>query len=518
MYIFTASHEKVELEYMETKLHEDGGRLAVRASGTDAIAHSRLTRAARQFFGLSTGVDFESSSKSIAEIVKKEPPLAVFREVQSGLLRMVHKELVIRFAPGASQQTQDLILKKHHLEVREVNPFVNSQVIVRSKNGKRTGVTLLELANNLMSDENVAFATPNFVSEFHRTAISIPIEQWHLKNTASVTGQKINEDVKAEGAWTITQGKSSIVIAVLDDGVDVGHPNLKAAIRKNPDPNEARDRLGRDFFVPPDNPEHFNPRPKVFQFPFNEMTGNDIHGTPCAGVIVAQGKNGGPMGIAPKCKLLAIKVFHGDALASDARVANAIRYASLHADILSCSWSSGASADIEAAINTDAANGRQGKGSAVFCASGNDSNTVVAAPARFLGAIAVGASTDQAKQASYSNSGAELSIVAPSSGGKQRIFTTDVSIADRGFNLGTASAGGDDGLSTNSFGGTSSATPLAAGVAALVLSVKPDLKRDELKALLEKTADKIGPASAYNSQGKSSKFGFGRINAERAVS
>src|SRR5438094_362487 len=72
-------------------------------------------------------------------------------------------------------------------------------------------------------------------------------------------------------------------------------------------------------------------------FPFDQIMGNNIHGTPCAGVAAAAGQNGSAFGIASKCRILAVKIFHGDFLASDARVAHAIRYAALHADTLSCS-------------------------------------------------------------------------------------------------------------------------------------------------------------------------------------
>jgi subtilisin family serine protease len=160
--------------------------------------------------------------------------------------------------------------------------------------------------------------------------------------------------------------------------------------------------------------------------------------------------------------------------------------------------------------------GRKGKGAAVFCAVGNDFGSPVGFPAALPEAIGVGASTDQGKLAAYSNVGPEVWIVAPSSGGKQGIFTTDVSLPNRGFNLGTGAAGGADGLHTNSFGGTSSATPLTAGVGALFLSVKPSFKRDELKHLLAETADKIG-SDHDPATGHSPRFGFGRVNAEAAV-
>ncbi len=128
-------------------------------------------------------------------------------------------------------------------------------------------------------------------------------------------------------------------------------------------------------------------------------------------------------------------------------------------------------------------------------------------PARDPHAIAVGAVTDRGQRAEYSSIGPEIAFVAPSSGGVRSIFTTDVSLPSRGFNL--------DGLHTNDFGGTSAAAPIAAGVGALVLSVHPDLSREELKDLLKATTDKIG--GGYDAQSRSNEFGFGRINAGRAV-
>jgi subtilisin family serine protease len=121
-------------------------------------------------------------------------------------------------------------------------------------------------------------------------------------------------------------------------------------------------------------------------------------------------------------------------------------------------------------------------------------------------------------RAGYSNYGPEVDLVAPSSGGAEAIFTTDVANpAGRGFNLGVAERGGEDGLHTNEFGGTSSATPLAAGVGALVLSILSELSRDELQSLLQDTAEKIGDPAAYGPDGRSDLFGYGRVSAERAV-
>ncbi len=514
MHVYSARKEKISLVPLVTNMKWEAGQpqFALRGPADAPRAAAPVRRAAEAFLGMAT-----PGLRSLAgDKPEKEPPPGVFREEATGLIRVVHKEVVIRFAPSTSLRKRNLILAKHGLKVRSENVYVDHQIVAYTHDPKKLGMHMVEVANDCATMDEVVFATPNFVSQFRRTAASaIPRPQWHLDNRGAKRGQIVGEDVDARGAWKITKGRRTITIAVLDDGVDVDHPNLKKNIRRKPDPKNPRDLVGRDFFVRPDQPEHWDPRPKLFRFPFDQMSGNDIHGTPCAGVIAAAGVDGGALGIAPNCRILPVKIFHADDLASDAHVADAIRYAAKFADILSCSWSGGSSADIELAIEDAGRIGRKGLGSAVFCASGNESQPV-GFPASHPEAIAVGASTAQARLASYSNFGKELWIVAPSSGGIEDIYTTDVGYPHRGFNTGTKEAGGQDGLHTNSFGGTSSATPLAAGVGALCLSVNPKLTRQSLKQLLADTADKIGPDHSP-STGHSKKFGHGRINAARAV-
>jgi subtilisin family serine protease len=503
MHVFDARRDKVELIELGAGAELDA-RLGMAAEAL--LVESPVAKAHRAFFELGRG----RGPLRAARVAPPPPgpPPSSFKERDTGLVRTFHRELVLRFRERTAAAARKRILESFQLEVRRTNAFVAEQVVVRDKTRRRAGGELIEIANQCAALDEVVFATPNFVSEYRRQLAKIPAAQWHLDNLGTAAGQRKGEDVGAKEAWKLTRGKRDVVVAVLDDGVDVDHPNLQANVWRA---TGGKDRVGRDFFLPDDHPDHYNPRPKKFRFPFDDMPGNDIHGTPCAGVIAAAG--GGAVGIAPRCRVLAVKIFHADELASDERVADAIRYAARRAGVISCSWSSATSPDVQLALE-DARKARGGRGVAVFCATGNESSKV-AFPARDPLTIAVGASTDQAKLAGYSNTGPQVDVVAPSSGGVREIFTTDVSVAGRGFNVGRAAQGGKDGLHTNSFGGTSSATPLAAGIAALMLSVHPKLSAEEVREIQRGTADKIG--DGYDAAGFSPRFGCGRVNAAQAV-
>jgi subtilisin family serine protease len=409
------------------------------------------------------------------------PPNAAFLEVTSGLVRIVHRELVIRFHPAVAERRRQSLLRAHGFKVLRVNPFHPDQWIVAAPSRRYSGEALLEIANLWAEQDGVVFAAPNFLSVPRREGLSISAEEWH------------HLDLRALTAWERTAGRREITVAVLDDGIDLSHPNLRRNLWRNPD-RKAPDRHGRDFFLPEGHPGHFDPRPKRFQFPFDHVALNDIHGTPCAGLIAAAGLRGGSTGVAPGCLVLPVKIFHADDLVLDERVANAIRWAGRHADVLSCSWSTGVSPDVELALE-DIGQGRDGRGVAVVCAAGNGFGAPVGFPARSPRAIAVGASTDHGERAAYASRGPELAFLAPSSGGERSVWTTDVSQPGLGFT--------PDLLHTHRFGGTSAAAALAAGVGALVLSVNPELDRAGLKELMVQTADEIR--------------GGRRLNAARAV-
>ncbi|MEE9587430.1 MAG: S8 family serine peptidase [Hyphomicrobiaceae bacterium] len=521
MKLSVSKNQTIELEELpeQSVATRHGRQIIIQGGESSARFTNLVNNAARAHFEMPDAVRMEAGSRSLVKAAGKVRP-AIFREKESQLLRMVYKELTLRFRDGLSSRVRNQILRTHGLEVRRRGGFDRSLFVVHDPSRKILAQRVVEVSNDLMQLDDIEMASPNFVSEFPRDAVPRPSStQWHLHHPSG-SNQAQGSDVDIREAWKTSMGSPQIVIAVLDDGIDVDHPNLRDSIVSRPDPNDPHDLVGRDFFVPDDHPEHFNPRPKLFRFPFDRMAGNDIHGTPCAGVAASSGRLNRIYGAAPACRILPVKIFHADDLASESRVADAIAYAATFADVLSCSWSGPTSAIIETTLR-DVANGWEGSrrgnlGTPVFCATGNDGVNRVSYPARSDHTMGVGATTDQADIAGYSNRGPEVWVSAPSSGGARSIMTTDVGYQNRGFNLGTHNAGGVDGFHTNGFGGTSSATPLVAGIAALVLSVGPDLSLDEVKTILRDTSDKIGAGYSGNPS-HSPKFGYGRVNAGAAV-
>ncbi len=434
--------------------------------------------------------------------------MPVFVERESKLTLVATDQILVTFKAKATSATRRKLLNGLDLAVVGKSEFDPRRHILAATSVRRASRTL-DLANRLAEAEDVIdFAAPNFLAEVRKRKVNDPqfAQQWHLDNTGQNGGIAL-QDVRALGAWNLVGGGArQIVIAIIDDGIDIDHPDLKANIWTNPR-RGARDRHGRDFF---DDSDRYNPRPKIFSPPFDDTDTNDIHGTPCAGVAAAVGNNSrGVAGIAWNCQLMAVKILAGPGLAPNDRIADAIRYAAQQADVLSCSWQVARHPDIESALDFAVTRGRRGKGSVVCVASGNEKASRISFPASDEAVIAVGACNDRGRRSRYSNYGPGLTLVAPSSDDhRPGITTTDVNLRGKGYSSGAYC---DD------FSGTSAATPLAAGIAALTLSANRSLTWKDVRHILTSTAEKIDTANGGYARGYSLEYGYGRVNAEAAV-
>lgn len=378
-------------------------------------------------------------------------------EASDGKLQGITNEFIVKLANGTTfEQLEDLVKKNNCIIIKE-NEFVKNQYLISVS--KTSVLNSLQIANLFYETRLFEFSAPNFFREkiLHSND---PLfgNQWPLKNTGQ-SGGISGADIKIEQAWTITQGRSEIRIAVVDEGVDLTHPDLFRNLETG------FDATGNGTQGAP-------------------LSG-EFHGTACAGIIAAEKGNGiGIEGVAPNCKILPVHASFGY-YATDQWLADALEwswYPSFgNADVVSNSWGGGGEHDaITNAINSAVNQGRGGLGCVVLFSSGNDYNSTVSYPARLSNVIAVGATSVNDSRESYSNYTSALDVVAP--GGNKNIYTTDI--------VGFAGYSTSDYASD--FDGTSAACPHAAGVAALILSVNRCLTGTEVKQILELSCDKVG--------------------------
>lgn len=411
-------------------------------------------------------------------------------------------EIYITFEEGVDENEQKIVLEEYALDLverREDNRII-AKVTANSPNP-------IKVANFLQAISLVKMAEPDLDTMLDEYAFSAPHDdlvdhQWHLQNNGFVADVdyrlRKGADAKIVDAWRRLGGTGSnkITIAVIDNGFDLTHPDLKGKVTQPFDLwNQSSSLLQGD---------------KRF-----------THGTPCASVALAASNGQGMVGAAPQARFMPISGTSFSARSTEQMFDYCIDKG---ADIISCSWGT-TDANFrlnrikEEAIAKAARKGRKGKGSVILFAVGNDDLDFVNFYAAHPDVIAVAASTSQDTYASYSNRGREVSVCAPSNGDWPILAARawwDEGLDWENGNYKYWRDGRSRGKHYKHFGGTSSSTPLVAGICALILSANPDLTAKEVKDILQNTADKIGSPSEYRN-GHSVKYGYGRVNAGRAV-
>ncbi len=331
--------------------------------------------------------------------------------------------------------------------------------------------------------------------------------QWHLKRSGTAV---VGTDVNVESAWNypaaIGSRGAGVRIGIVDDGLQTAHPDLAP----NVDTVNDKDWNGGDA----------DPNPGV----------GDDHGTACAGNAAAKGNNGiGVTGTAPDATLVGMRLIA--AAVSDAEEAQAMSYLPDLIQIKSNSWGPSDTGKVlespgplmAASLQSAATSGRGGKGSIILWAGGNGGNvgdnSNYDGYANSIYTIAIGATDSLGKRAYYSEPGANIVVCAPSNGNGSALgITTADRTGSNGYNTASSANGGDY---TDDFGGTSSATPTAAGIVALMLEKNPNLGWRDVQEILIRSAVKPPGSTGWvtNSAGFpfNRDFGAGLINATAAV-
>lgn len=341
------------------------------------------------------------------------------------------------------------------------------------------GNDVLKVANEIKESGLVEWCQPNFIAD-RKVGNPLYPDQYYLNNTGQFGGVA-GIDINAPEAWALTTG-CGIRVAVVDEGVD-NHNDMNGRVTTGFDPVNLTN-------------------------PGRPLVAADNHGVACAGIIAASNNTIGIRGIAENAIIVPVKIFANGTAYTDSDIGDAINWAwdDGNAEVLSNSWGNGPpSSDITNAINNATPSGRGGLGSVVVACSMNAYPVIsnVAFPASLSNVLAVGAIDKSGNIWGYSQRGSAMNLVAPSGdvNGNGDVRTTDRS--------------GSDGYSSgdyyNNFGGTSAAAPQAAGVAALVLSVNPNLTESQVRGILQQTATDMGTSGFDNT------FGYGRLNAQAAV-
>jgi len=340
-------------------------------------------------------------------------------------------------------------------------------------------LSLEEAAQRYRSLPNVEYVEPNLILKADFTpndSFFIGRQQWYYNQ------------IGATKAWDTEKGDPSVIVAVLDTGVDVTHPDLSPNIWTNPgeiagngvddDGNGCVDDVHGCNFVD-DSPSctYLLPAPN------NHMDDDAGHGTFASGVVAAKGNNQiGVSGVAPNVTIMPVKVLDCQGMGTASAAAEGIIYAAKEgARVINMSFGAegGSAADLQtisAAI--DEAHDRYGV--VVVAAAGNSNRGIVSFPARYGKVIAVSAS-DHLKpdtKAPFSSWGPEVAVTAPG----VDIAST---LPTRFCGLEWSCFGSNQPYALGS--GTSFSTPLVSGAAALILSKGP-MSPDQVKNRLMKTA------------------------------
>ena len=267
----------------------------------------------------------------------------------------------VKFKDDTPKRDIERVLEDESLEI--VDDFGKNSLLVRVTDA--TGKNPIRAANSVALREIVEYAEPNLVRNLVRCGF-IPADplfpsQWHLfapvNDTELVKGAGIN----APDAWELTTGRRDVVVAVADDGFDLTHPDFagtgKVVGRLNVTPTFSGLRYDSDV----------SPRP------------GDYHGTPCAGVAIAEQNGQGVVGVAPGCAFLAVRF---PLTTDDGQLARMFIRISRDADVVSCSWGypptdRPMSLTLRDEITRLArTGGRRGKG-LVFCVAAGNNNAPV---------------------------------------------------------------------------------------------------------------------------------------------
>jgi subtilisin family serine protease len=363
-------------------------------------------------------------------------------------------------------------------------------------------VNILTAIAAYAANSYVEYAEPNFIGQAH----AIPNDpmfttQWGLRNDGTNPPNHpgtADADIDAPEAWDIETGDSSVIVAMLDTGIDWDHPDLSARIWNNADETvNGVDDDGNGYID------------DIRGWDFANNDNNPIddhgHGTVNAGIVGANTNNGvGVAGVDWHCKIMAVKVLNQNMWGLYSWWASGLKYAADNgAKVISMSMGGTSSSQ----TLKDAVDYAYGLNCVIVVSMGNDNSNTIYYPAAYSNVIAVGATdTDDTRcvppdwqpfgmQNGGSNYGNHIDVVAPGNWINSTVWNNVYQY----------------------WGGTSMAAPFVSGLAALLFAKEPTLTNAEVQNIICITAEDQVGNPAEDTPGWDIYYGFGRINAYHAL-
>ncbi len=383
--------------------------------------------------------------------------------------KAISGQIIVKFKPQYTAAQINRDLRQYHLAISKTIEGIN-QTVIKVPKGQEDAF-LQKLKNDPFVEQGQrdytthAFLVPND-PKFNL--------QYAFKNTGqAILGHagKANADIHVEDAWSVTEG-NGVKVAILDTGINLNQPDLAGKVVLQ----------------------------KSFVSGASTVEDGNGHGTHVAGIVAADTNNGvGIAGTCPGCQLLIGKVLDDSGSGTTSEATAGITWAADNgAKVISMSL--GTTESQSSPMYNQAVSYALSKGAIVVAAAGNDGVSELNYPAAATGVVSVAATTNTDAKASYSNFGNWVQIAAPGDNILSTGPTHSFQIAPFGY-------------STSSpyyyLSGTSMATPIVSGIAALVASTSFGTTPQALINRLYSTADKIS--------GTGSDWINGRINAQAAV-
>jgi thermitase len=411
-----------------------------------------------------------ASQRPAARQLRVERPV-----LRRRILRAAPNRVLLRFRSDISESYAEGLLRSYGFSAIRRIPRVGVYCVRTSP-----GISVTETLAMLRRNPDIEQARPDYRTRLATTPNDPYFQayQYNLRNRGGILDisddirpqTKSGADIKATTAWDETKGDPAVVIAIVDSGVDMSHPELAAKVVSS----------GWDFV----NDDA-------------DATDDNWHGTHTAGIAAADTDNGiGIAGVAWNCKVLPVKVTEADGTGYYSWLIDGIIWATDQgADVINLSLGG----DVDDPFLEDACKYAFDRGVVLAAAAGNDASSVLYPAAYDKYVLAVAATDYNDEPADFSNFGPEVDVAAPGI-----------------YILGPAPQWyvGEEYLPYLFASGTSEATPHVAGMAALIKSLKPELKAADIMNIIRYTADDVNRSTL---PGRDDHIGYGRINMERAL-